>query len=89
MLGPDKIVPAALCATAMLAPIAEAAQPAMPGYSPVFRYEDDFSYLADPSKRTDPLDAIKYVPLPIAPGAFVTFGLDDRSSKGFAESTEG
>jgi Alginate export len=62
----------------MLAPLAAAAQSAMPGYSPVFRYEDDFSYLADPAKRTDPLDAIKYVPLPIAPGAFVTFGLDDR-----------
>ena len=27
------------------------------------RYNDDFSYLADPSKSTDPWDAIKYIPI--------------------------
>ena len=54
------------------------AQQAIQGYSPVFRYDDDFSFLADPVRRTDPIDVFKYVPLSFAPGAFVTFGLDDR-----------
>ena len=31
-----------------------------------------------PTQGTEPLDAIKYVPLPIAPGAYGTFGIDDR-----------
>ena len=54
------------------------AQQAIQGYSPVFRYDDDFSFLADPARRTDPVDVFKYLPLPVAPGAFVTFGVDDR-----------
>ena len=54
------------------------AQQAIQGYSPVFRYDDDFSFLADPARRTDPVDVFKYLPLPDAPGAFVTFGVDDR-----------
>lgn len=36
--------------------------PTYPSYS-VTRWSEDYSYLKDPSKRTDPLDAIKYIPL--------------------------
>ena len=72
------VVAAALVALALAAPCPGLAQQAVQGYSPVLRYDDDFSFLADPAKRTDPVDVFKYVPLPIAPRAFVTFGLDDR-----------
>jgi hypothetical protein len=27
------------------------------------RYDEDYSYLANPANRTDPLDVIKYIPL--------------------------
>jgi hypothetical protein len=33
-----------------------------PAYKPL-RYEEDYSYLKDPSRRTDFWDAIKYIPL--------------------------
>ena len=69
---------AALAGVNMLLGSSLTAQQVVQGYSPVFRYDDDFSFLADPSKRTDPIDAFKYVPLPIMPGAFATLGIDDR-----------
>src|SRR5207237_5136336 len=35
---------------------------APPGYK-LLRYEEDYSYLKDPSRRTDFWDPIKYIPL--------------------------
>lgn len=42
------------------------------------RYDDDFSYLADPAKRSDFWDPIKYVPLDESGDAYVTFGGEVR-----------
>jgi hypothetical protein len=36
--------------------------PIPPGYT-LSRYDEDYSYLANPANRTDPLDVIKYIPL--------------------------
>ena len=69
---------AVLVALWLAAPDPCSAQQAPQGYAPVFRYYDDFSFLADPASRTDPVDVFKYVPLLMAPGAYATFGLDDR-----------
>jgi hypothetical protein len=43
------------------------------GY-PLEFYDIDFSYLADPAKRTGPLDAIHYVPLGLGPDSYISFG---------------
>jgi len=43
----------------------------------LFRYDEDWSLLADPSQRSDWLDPIKYVPLG-RPGWFVTLGGEIR-----------
>jgi hypothetical protein len=55
---------ASLLALATLTPNAQAASPE-PGDSTyhALRYEDDFSYLADPAKSTDPWDKLKYIPV--------------------------
>ena len=33
-----------------------------PAFRPL-RFQEDYSYLADPAKRVDPFDAVKYLPL--------------------------
>jgi hypothetical protein len=55
---------ASLLALATLTPGAQAAspEPGDPTYH-ALRYEDDFSYLADPTKSTDPWDKLKYIPI--------------------------
>lgn len=40
--------------------------------------EEDFSYLKDPSKRNDPFDPIKYLPLAGREDWFLTFGGESR-----------
>src|SRR5688572_348895 len=35
---------------------------APPAYTPL-RWNEDYSYLKDPARRTDPFDPIKYIPL--------------------------
>lgn len=44
----------------------------------LLRYEEDFSFLADPAKRTDFFDPIKYIPLFGREGHYLTFGGDVR-----------
>jgi hypothetical protein len=54
--------------------------PIPPAYT-LLRYDEHYSYLADPANRTEPLDVIKYIPL-FNWGAsyFVTFGRDSSVS---------
>jgi hypothetical protein len=43
------------------------------GYS-IVRWDEDYSYLKDPSQRTDFFDPIKYIPIDDNPDAYVSFG---------------
>jgi len=43
-----------------------------------FRYDDDFSYLADPARRTSWYDDFKYLSLSADPRAYLTLGADVR-----------
>src|ERR1700720_2922189 len=48
--------------------------PVPPAYT-ITRYDEDYSYLANPANRTEPLDVIKYIPLfNFGPSYFVTLG---------------
>jgi len=40
----------------------------------LLRYDEDYSDLKDPSRRTDPLDFLKYIPLGGRDGAFLSLG---------------
>jgi hypothetical protein len=54
-----------------------AAAPAAAQERPAFkahRFDEDWRPLADPARRTHPLDGLKYMPLPGWPGAFLTIG---------------
>jgi hypothetical protein len=45
----------------------------------VLRFQEDYSFLADPAKRVDPFDAIKYIPLSLDdPTYFLSFGGEIR-----------
>ena len=58
-----------------LAGATEATPP--PAYQKV-RYDEDYSYLKDPSRRTDFWDPIKYIPLNSAGDAYLSFGGEGR-----------
>lgn len=45
-----------------------------PALSALPRYDEDYRFLADPAKRTDFLDLIKYIPLGNAPPTYLSFG---------------
>lgn len=45
----------------------------------VLRYDEDYRYLADPARRVDALDRLKYVPLGDDPDSFVSFGGEART----------
>src|ERR1700744_491195 len=52
--------------------------PVEPAYT-LSRYDEDYSFLANPANRTEPLDLIKYTPLlDLGPLYFVTVGADIR-----------
>jgi hypothetical protein len=40
----------------------------------LFRFDEDYSYLADPSLRTDPWDPIKYIPLDASGRTYLSLG---------------
>lgn len=44
----------------------------------LLRYEEDFGFLADPAKRIDPFDPLKYIPLFGREDVYLTFGADVR-----------
>lgn len=57
-------------------------QPAAPPKPPpfkLFRYDEDYSYLADPARRTAPLDNLKYIPLNDSGTATLSLGGEARS----------
>ena len=53
------------------------AQPS-PAYE-ALRYDEDFSVLRDPARRTDPLDVLKFIPLDAASDRWLTLGGESRS----------
>src|SRR5258708_6043341 len=60
--------------------------PVAPTYT-LLRYDEDYSYLANPANRTEPLDLIKYIPLcDLGPFYFVTLGGDIREQYEFIEN---
>lgn len=56
----------------------EAAKPARPPFK-LFRYDEDYSFLADASQRTEPLDALKYIPLDDDEDVTLSIGGEARS----------
>ena len=44
-----------------------------PAYTPV-RWNEDYGYLKDPAKRTDPFDSLKYIPLNDAGDVYLSLG---------------
>lgn len=62
-------------------PPAEPAKPAASGRPPFqcFRYGEDWSALADPSKRTLPLDELKYIALDDDPKIWLSLGGESRT----------
>ncbi len=62
----------------LLAPLPALGEPAAAakaaGYPLTFRFDEDYSYLADPSLRTDAWDPIKYIPLDAAGRTYLSFG---------------
>ncbi len=71
-----KLRPAIVTAIALIAGLATG-QGADVGYKPL-RYDEDFSVLRDPSKRDDPLDGLKFIPLSSAADDWLTFGGEGR-----------
>lgn len=61
------------------APVAQPAPSPAPPPFKLFRYDEDYSYLADPARRTEPLDAIKYIPLTDAGDVTLSVGGEARS----------
>ena len=61
--------------------------PIPPAYT-ITRYDEDYSYLSNPANRTEPLDAIKYIPLFYwGPSYFVTLGAIFASSMSSSKTT--
>lgn len=54
-------------------PDVQSARPLRPG---IARWAEDYSFLRDPSKRTDPLDSLRYIPF--GESNWVTFGGEAR-----------
>ena len=55
-----------------------AQEPDRPGYRKL-RYEEDWSFLRDPSRRTEPLDRLKYIPLTADGWAWLSLGGELRA----------
>ena len=64
----------------MIAPRAVVAQePDRPEYRKL-RSEEDWSFLGDPSRRTEPLDRLKYIPLTTDGWAWLSLGGEVRAA---------
>ena len=60
--------------------------PIPPPYT-LTRYDEDYSYLANPANRTDPLDVVKYIPLfSLGLSYFLTLGGDIREQYEFIQN---
>lgn len=82
---------AALGCTSMA--LAQAGTPTPPAYTPV-RWNEDYSYLKDPAARTDPFDAIKFIPLADDGSSYLSLGGQARyryewwNNVGFGAATQ-
>jgi len=59
----------------------------LPAYKPL-RYEEDYSYLKDPRRRTDFWDALKYIPLGNREGWYFSLGGEIRERYEFFHNEE-
>ena len=60
--------------------------PVVPAYT-LLRYDEDYSFLANPANRTEPLDRIKYIPLfDWGPSYYVSLGGDIREQYEFIQN---
>ena len=55
--------------------------------APLEFYDIDFSYLADPARRTSPLDSLHYIPLGFGSGAYLSVGGELRE-QAWAQNNE-
>jgi len=53
-------------------------RPVHPEINWFYRWQEDWSVLADPSLRTDPFDPIKYIPIGSDPNSYLSLGLTVR-----------
>jgi hypothetical protein len=57
----------------------EVAHKAMRPHPQPYRWQEDWSVLADPALRTEPFDTLKYIPLsPTDPQSYISFGVNSR-----------
>ena len=59
-------------------PRAGAADESRPPFKPL-RYDEDYTFLADPAERTEFWDAVKYIPLAGGDAGFLSFGGEARA----------
>jgi hypothetical protein len=58
----------------LLPPSAAAQDYGSSGTYSIVRWDEDYSYLSDPAKRTDFFDPVKYIPIGSSPDAYISFG---------------
>ncbi|HSV16111.1 MAG TPA: alginate export family protein, partial [Tepidisphaeraceae bacterium] len=63
-----------LIALPLLPAAAHAQDYAASGPYSIVRWDEDYSYLKDPAKRTDFFDPVKYIPIGDSPDAYISFG---------------
>jgi len=73
----DVLVAIALGAVAMTDAARADDEPARPAIA-FNRWQEDWSVLADPALRTEPLDSLKYIPLGWGPQTYLSLGLNLR-----------
>jgi hypothetical protein len=75
----DLTAPASICVLALvsLAGVALGQDAGGPPFHTV-RYEENYEYLRDPAKRTEPLDRLKYIPIGTNEDDYISFGGDIR-----------
>lgn len=65
-----------------------AQRPSPPPYQTV-RHDEDYAYLSDPARRSDPLDRIKYIPLSASrPGWYLSLGGEVRQRVEIFKNTD-
>jgi hypothetical protein len=65
------------CGAAITAAAQHSETPAQAPFKSL-RYDEDYSYLRDPARRTEPLDALKYIPLNSDATSWLTLGGEVR-----------
>jgi hypothetical protein len=72
---------------AILAPPAAALQSEATAYKP-FRYDEDYRYLRDLTRRTDTWDPLKYIPLGFDPNTYLSLGGELRERAEYFSAPE-